>query len=308
MAFSESDIPDLSGKIAIVTGGNSGIGLQTAKVLARRNAHVYLACRTREKYEAALSEIHRMNPGIPTANICFLELDLSSLARAKRGADRFTAQEKDLHILYNTAGVMGTPKGKVSSDGYEYIFAVNTLALFVFTQALLPTLESTASSSPPGTVRIINTASSGAGQASRAGIPLHDPTIGAGMSPFQCYGHSKIGVVLLTRQFAKRHPHILSFAPHPGPVQSNLIRELRIPGPVLWVLNRIVFKPVSYGALTQLYAGTAPSLTGKENGSYMVPLAKIGSKLPHPQCSDDAFGDQLWEWCKNEMKKLGVGI
>lgn len=171
-------------------------------------------------------------------------------------------------MLYNNAGVMGTPKGKVSDDGYEYVvtsflcpkvtplthppclkqFAVNTFALFVFTYHLLPTLQSTATSSSPGTVRIINTASSGAKQAARAGIPLDSsPTVGAEYSPSQCYGHSKIGVVLLTRQLAKRYPSILSFAPHPGPVQSNLTRELGIPSWVMAILNvGFLFSPSSF--------------------------------------------------------------
>jgi retinol dehydrogenase 12 len=108
---------------------------------------------------------------------------------------------------------------------------------FVLTNHLLPILEATAASSPPGTVRIINTASSGAGQAPQTGIPLTDPTVGVGASPSACYGHSKLGNILITKQLAKRYPHILSFAPHPGPVQSELIRELGIPKPVRWVLN-----------------------------------------------------------------------
>jgi NAD(P)-dependent dehydrogenase (short-subunit alcohol dehydrogenase family) len=108
---------------------------------------------------------------------------------------------------------------------------------FVFTEQLLPLLLQTARTSPKGTVRIINIASNGAKQAPKSGIPLEDPTVGSSCTPFECYGISKIGVILWTRHLAKMHPSILSFAPHPGPVQSNLTRELKIPKPVMWILN-----------------------------------------------------------------------
>ena len=108
---------------------------------------------------------------------------------------------------------------------------------FIFTEQLLPLLLQTARASPKGTVRIINTASSGAKQAPKSGIPLEDPTVGSSYTPFECYGISKIGVILWTKHLAKIYPSILSFAPHPGPVQSNLTRQLNIPKPVMWVLN-----------------------------------------------------------------------
>lgn len=150
---------------------------------------------------------------------------------------------------------MGTPKGQKSSDGYEFVsppsttsptsctdvtiqqWAVNVLGPFVFTYHLLPLLQSTAAASPPNTVRIVNTSSDGAKQAPKTGIPLDEPEVGTSATPFQCYGHSKLGNLLLTRQLAERYPEIVSLAPHPGPVQSELIRELGIPGPVKWILN-----------------------------------------------------------------------
>ncbi|KAH8805496.1 NAD(P)-binding protein [Xylogone sp. PMI_703] len=306
MAFSEDDIPDLKGKVAIVTGGNSGIGKQTVAVLASKGAKVYLGARSQDKYVQALKEIHASHPTTINAEIEFLKSDLSSAAGAKAAAEEFKAKEDRLHLLYNNAGVMGTPKGTLSSDGYEYQWAVNVFGLFVFTYHLLPLLQSTAEKNPPNTVRIINTSSSGAGQAPKKGIPLDEPTVGSTASPSQCYGHSKIGVILLTRQFAKRYPAILSLAPHPGPVQSNLTRELGIPGPVMWVLNRVVFKPVQYGTLTQLYAGTIPDISADKNGSYLVPLAKFENKLPHSQCYDDAFGERVWGWNMEAMRKAGA--
>ncbi|PNY26094.1 Uncharacterized protein TCAP_03978 [Tolypocladium capitatum] len=86
--------------------------------------------------------------------------------------------------------------------------------------------------------------------------------------------------------------------PHPGPVQSNLTRELGIPGPIMWVLNRVVFKPVQYG--------TWPDIPDQDNGSYLVPLAKFEPRLPHAQCYDDEFGVKVWEWNMAAMKTAGA--
>ncbi|KAI1746658.1 NAD(P)-binding protein [Xylaria castorea] len=306
MAFSEADIPDLAGKTAIVTGGNSGIGKQTVAVLATKGAKVYLGARSHDKYIAALGDIHASYPSTKNSNIEFLEVDLSSAASAKASAERFKSKEEYLDILYNNAGVLGTPQGMLSTDGYEYQWAVNVFGTFVFTHHLVSVLLRTVEARPPYSVRIINTSSDGAKQASKSGIPLEEKTVGSSATRFQRYGHSKIGVILLTRQLAKRYPAILSLAPHPGPVQSNLTRELGIPGPIMWILNQVVYKPVQYGALTQLYAGTAPGLTEGSNGSYLVPLAKFETRLPHPQCYDDYFGAKIWDWNMAAMKAAGA--
>jgi len=201
---------------------------------------------------------------------------------------------------------MATPKGSKSRDGYELQWATNVFGPFVFTYHLLPILEATAASSPSGTVRIINTTSRGAGLAPKTGIPLTDPTVGAESNPYVCYGHSKLGNILITRQLAKRYPQILSFAPHPGAVQTEIIRELGIPRPVRWILNRIALQPVQHGALTQLYAGTSPAIDASKNGSYIIPLAKIEDKLPHMQASDDVFGERVWDWNLHAMQKAGA--
>ncbi|KAF7969950.1 hypothetical protein HWV62_25490 [Athelia sp. TMB] len=328
MTFSEKDIPDLSGKVIIVTGlypsisllllllfsdvftyqtgGNSGIGKQTVAVLASKGAKVYLTARSEEKYNKAVEEIRVSHPDSTKGEIKWLKLELGSAKGAKEAAEEFKSKESALHVLYNNAGIMGSPKGSLSPDGYELQWATNVFGLFVFTHHLLPLLEATAASSPPGTVRIINTSSDGASQAPKTGIPLADPTVGSQSGKFACYGHSKIGVILITRQLAKRYPQIWSFAPHPGPVQSELTRNVGIPGPVMWVLNRVLFKPVQYGALTQLFAGTAPDIDASKNGSYLIPLAKFESKMPHAQCEDDAFGEKVWEWNMTAMEKAGA--
>ncbi|KAK1224642.1 short-chain alcohol dehydrogenase [Marasmius sp. AFHP31] len=305
-SFTESDIPDLTGKVALVTGGNSGIGKQIVSVLAAKGAKVYLAARSEEKYEKALQEIHRLKPDNP-GQIAFLKLDLSTAQRAKEAADDFKRKETALHLLFNNAGIMGMENGVLSDDGYELRWATNVFGPFVFTYHLLPLLLQTSKSFPPGTVRIINIASDSPKRLPKTGgIPLDDPTVGQNGAAMECYSYSKLASILITRQLAKRHPGIWSFAPHPGTIGTEFMTKIGIPGPLLWVLNRTMFKTVQYGALTPLYAGTSPTIDATQNGKFLMPVAKFEDRLPHPQAGDDEFGATLWEWNMTAMKRAGA--
>ncbi|KAL0572016.1 short-chain alcohol dehydrogenase [Marasmius crinis-equi] len=302
MPFSESNIPDLQGKVVIVTGGNSGIGKQLVKVLASKRAKVHLAARSEEKFKQAVEDI-----GDNSGEIEFLKLDLTTAKGAKEAAEEFKSKESSLHILFNNAGMMGTQNGVLTEDGYELRWATNAFCPFVFTYHLLPILERTAEASPPGTVRIVNVASDSPKRLSKNdGIPLDDATVGQKASMTQCYGYSKIGNILITRELAKRYPKIWSFAPHPGTVQTEFMVKLGIPRIVLWLLDGLLFKSVEYGALTPLYAGTSQDIEGTRNGKFLMPVARFEDRLPHPQAGDDEFGAKLWEWNIAAMKKAGA--
>ncbi|KAL0564908.1 short-chain alcohol dehydrogenase, partial [Marasmius crinis-equi] len=292
MPFSESNIPDLQGKVVIVTGGNSGIGKQLVKVLASKGAKVYLAARSEEKFKQAVEDI-----GDNSGEIEFLKLDLTTAKGAKEAAEEFKSKESSLHILFNNAGMIGTQNGVLTEDGYELRWAINAFGPFVFTYHLLPVLKQTAEALPSGTVRIVNVASDTPKRLSKNdGIPLDDPTVGQKGSATQCYGYSKIGTILITRELAKRYPKIWSFAPHPGIIQTEFMVKQGIPKIVLWLLDGLLFKSVEYGALTPLYAGTSQDIEGMKNGKFLMPVAKFEDRLPHPQAGDDEFGAKLWEW------------
>ncbi|CAG8764898.1 20364_t:CDS:2, partial [Dentiscutata erythropus] len=175
MRFSFDKIPDLSGKIAIVTGGNTGIEIITARELARKNAHVFVASRSRDRGESALQ----------------------SLNSVKHAAEIFLARKLPLHILVNNAGIMATPFA-TTIDGIQDQFGTNHIGHFVFTLLLLPTIKASAPS------RIVSVSGRAHERAPPAGIEfekLNDPEA---HTPFQRYGQSKLANILFTLELNKR--------------------------------------------------------------------------------------------------------
>lgn len=156
-AFTEKDLPDLTGYVAIVTGGNSGIGYETSKQLAVHNARVYIAGRSRERVDQAIQKMR--DETFRNLDLHFLQLDLNDLKSVSNAAETFTTMEPRLDLVLNNAGVMNVPMS-YTKDGYETQWQVNYLAPFVFTSKLLPLMLHTASQSQSmDRVRIINIAS-----------------------------------------------------------------------------------------------------------------------------------------------------
>ncbi|KAI0502715.1 hypothetical protein F5B22DRAFT_104089, partial [Xylaria bambusicola] len=152
MAFHPDTLPDLNGKVFIVTGGNSGIGYHTVAHLAEHGAHVYMCARSPEKGTVAIASIKKIHPA---ANINLLQMDLADLASVVAAAKCFLALEPALHGLVNNAGIMATPF-EMTKDGHEAQWQTNYLGHWVFTKHLLPLMLQTAKTLTPGSVRIVN--------------------------------------------------------------------------------------------------------------------------------------------------------
>jgi NAD(P)-dependent dehydrogenase (short-subunit alcohol dehydrogenase family) len=218
------DIPDLSGKVIIVTGGNNGLGKESILQLSKHNpSKIYLCARSSSKAQQAIASI---KSAIPNANILFLELDLASLASVKSAAETFLAENTRLDILINNAGIMAVPPG-LTSDGYEIQFGTNYLGHALFTSLLLPLLLST-SSAPNSDVRIVNVSSIGVRLAPKPGLVLDQvkTDMKEGFSTWELYGQSKLANVLFTKGLAARYPAIKSVAVHPGGVDTGLARGI----------------------------------------------------------------------------------
>jgi protochlorophyllide reductase len=257
MAWSDADIPDQSGRIALVTGANSGLGLETARALAQRGATVLLACRQRSRGE----EARRQLLPLARAGLEVIDLDLADLASVAAAASQVHREFGRLDLLINNAGVMAPPR-RLSRDGYELQFAVNHLGHFALTAALLPLLEQQSGA------RIV-TVSSGAHYFGR--IAFDDLQGERRSDPWSAYGQSKLANVMMALELQERlaaaGSTTLSIAAHPGLARTNLqpssvaAKGSRLEG-LAYRLMDPLFQSAAMGALPQLHGAVAAEARG----------------------------------------------
>jgi len=301
--WSVEDVPDQTGKIVIVTGGNSGIGKETARVLLSKGAKVHIATRSKEKSEAAIEELKRETGN---QSVFFLKLDLSDLVSVKTAAEEFIEKEFELHTLYNNGGVYSVID-KLTSQGFDMQFGTNVLGHFYFTKLLLPLLMVTAKNSPKGSVRVVNLSSIGHYVVPPEGVRRSTLAPGGDyleaakkLGALKLYGQSKLGNILFSNELARKYGDegIVSISLHPGNIRTDLGRHM---GFFQQILGRMMTYPVSYGTITPLYAGTAPA-AGELNGKYLTGWAR--ETLPHENALDGDLGKKLWEWCEDQVKDV----
>ncbi|RPD56663.1 NAD(P)-binding protein [Lentinus tigrinus ALCF2SS1-7] len=293
--FTVDQIPDLSGQVILVTGGNVGIGYETIKVLLQHNAKVYLAARSKAKADAAIASLKDTTG----KEAIFLELDLADFAAIKKAADEFLSKEHELHVLFNNAGVMAPPDHPLTKDGYDLQFGTNVIGHWYFTELLMPALRAGVKSSPDNHARVVTTSSSGAYFTTLNYDTFKDTPQRKKLSPEMLYYQSKFGNVVVARQVAKRYADkgIISISVNPGNIRSELQRY--VPKVARMVLNAVLLYPTPYGALTQLFAGTMPEALNY-NGEFLIPWARLGKC--RPEAYDDEVGERLWKWLEEEVK------
>ena len=207
----------LDSKTAIITGANTGIGLETAVDFAQRNGRVILACRSKEKGEAAVEQVKKRSGN---NNVVFMPLDLSSLDSVRSFCASVLDSEPRLDILVNNAGVMACPYAK-TADGFEMQFGVNHLGHFLLTNLLLDRLKEAPAA------RIVNVSSS----AHRRGkINFDDLNSTQSYQQWLAYGQSKLANILFTRSLAKRleGTNVIANSLHPGVIRTELGRHINI--------------------------------------------------------------------------------
>ena len=266
----------LHGRVVLVTGANTGIGLVTARELATRGAHVFVACRSAERAEAALATIRARGPR-PEA----LALDLGDFASVQRCAQAFLARGLPLHILINNAGLAGA-RG-LTASGFELAFGVNHVGHFLLTQLLLERLKA----SVPA--RIVTVASKAHYRAS--GIDwaaVRRPT--AARSGLPEYQVSKLANVLFSAELGRRLAGcgVTTYALHPGVVATDVWRQ--VPWP-LRPLMKLTMISAEDGARTTLHCATAAEVA-QETGLY---YDQCRVKAPSRVAQDGALAAQLWQ-------------
>ncbi|KAI0310170.1 NAD(P)-binding protein [Amylostereum chailletii] len=290
------DIPDLEGKVTIVTGGYTGVGKETVKALLAHNAKVYIAARSEEKAKVAIEDLKKETG--KEAN--FLKLDLADLTQVRKSAEEFLGKEKELHILFNNAGVMACPMDLLTAQNYDLQCGTNVLGHHFFTKLLLPALFA-ASETSGQNARVVTTSSSGSALTNKVELELWtDVPQRKKRAPFEMYYQSKFANVVQAKELARRYgDKLVSTSVNPGNLKSELQRHIEGTFQARF-FGFALLCPVPLGALTQLWAGTSPE--GAEfNGKYLVPWARLGEANPPTQ--DPKTGERLWEWLEEQCAK-----
>lgn len=259
-------VPDQHGKLAVVTGANSGTGKEAARRLAGAGAHTVLAVRTQAKGEQARDEIIAAHPG---ARVEVRHLDLADLSSVRRFTDALATEGRPLDLLLNNAGVMNVPRRTETADGFELQLGSNFLGPFALTVRLLPLLLTAPAP------RVVTMSS---GVAGRGRIDFDDLQATRGYSRTRAYAQSKLADLLMTVQLAElaeQHDWpLLSAGAHPGYARTNLMTSGPTlnggrPGPLESLLYKIVpSQGAEQGAEPLLYAATSPDITA---GGYYGP-------------------------------------
>ncbi|KAF3960591.1 hypothetical protein CMV_014718 [Castanea mollissima] len=282
---------DASNLTAIVTGGASGIGLETVRVLALRKAHVIIAARNMEAANAAKQLILKDNE---TARVDVLKLDLCSMKSVRAFVDDFNALNVPLNILINNAGVMFCPF-QLSKDGIEMQFATNHIGHFFLTNLLLEKMKNTArSTNIEG--RIVNLSSIAHNYTYEQGIRFDQINDESGYSDKKAYGQSKLANILhvneLSRRFQEEGINITVNSVHPGLIMTPLMRYSELLMRLIRVFTFYLWKNVPQGASTTCYVALHPNLKGV-TGKYYLDCNEM---KPSAFASDTVLAKNLWDF------------
>jgi len=277
---SNKHILNLKGKVVIVTGGNTGIGKETARELSKMGARVIIACRTPLTAQKAAEEIEKSSNN----KVDVMHLDLADFGSIRQFVTQFKDRGLPCHILINNAGVMMVPFG-FTKDGYETHFGTNHLGHFLLTNLMLPILKQ-------NNARIVNVSA----LAHNLITALDFDAIGSpkGYQRFLAYARSKVGNILFTSELQRRldaeGANVKVCSLHPGVIETEIARSVPI-------INVLMNLRVSYlwlktpleGAQTSLHCALAPDIKG---GAY-YDNCKIAQ--PSPLASDPALAKKLWD-------------
>ncbi|KAI0966402.1 hypothetical protein F4678DRAFT_293173 [Xylaria arbuscula] len=308
--FTEKNISSLAGKVYVVSGANTGVGKEVARILYSKNARVYVTARSQEKGTQAIDDIKKATPS-SNGTLALVLLDLADLIQVKASAQQILEKEKEINVLFNNAGVMSISGDRTTVQGYEEQLGVNNVGTHLFTKLLTPALVKAAQTQAPGSVRIVWVSSSAAEtpQSPKGGIPMQNLDYHQKADNFTKYAISKAGVFYQTTEFARRHQAdgIASLPVHPGLLNTELFRNA--PAVVEWLFKLLFTYPPVNGAYSELFAGLSPEVTMARSGSWVVPWGRfmdIRQDLDQGTRTKEEGGTgiakQFWEWNDKQVQ------
>jgi NAD(P)-dependent dehydrogenase (short-subunit alcohol dehydrogenase family) len=268
--WTTADIPDQTGRVAVITGANTGLGYETAAALADHGARVVLAVRNLDKGKDAAAQITAQSPD---AEVALQELDLTSLESIRAAAEQLRSEHDRIDLLINNAGVMYTPKAN-TKDGFELQFGTNHLGHFAFTGLLLDRLLPVAGS------RVVTVSS--VGHRIRADIHFDDLQWERSYNRVSAYGQAKLANLLFTYELQRRlasRGTTIAAAAHPGGSNTELMRNLPRWAAVVYPVIAPLMQDATMGALPSLRAATDPAVLG---GQYYGPDG-VGQTRGYPK-------------------------
>lgn len=272
---------NLKNKIGLITGATSGIGLASAKALAKMGAELYLIGRNAQKGEKVIEEIKSESGN---RNIHLIIGDLSSLSDVNKIAQVFLSYNKPLHILLNNAGVYNSSR-KLTIDSYEEMFAVNHLSHFLLTKLLLERIKSSGSS------RIVNVAS-GAHMLIKE-INFDDLNFNKDFKSLKVYSHSKLANLLFTYKLAKtlKNSNVTVNSVDPGEVGTNLGSQNGLFGKIISPLMKLFLQTPEKGAKTSIYMCSSTEVEGISGKNFR----NCSEKQPKPWATNEVTAKKLWD-------------
>ncbi|KAK6991835.1 NAD-binding protein [Favolaschia claudopus] len=320
MTSTNPALKDLTGKVIILTGGNSGIGYATTQLLARQGAKVYMATRSQSRAADAIARLK--SEGLGTGTVEWLELDLADPRSARRAAEEFLGKEERLDVLVNNAALVSGPF-KLNADGLLDIMVINHISHFVLTEALLPLMKQTAANSPDSDVRIVAVTSNALAfvqpESFATRETLNKQFGDSALGMVKTYGYTKLANILhmkaLQRRLDSENPNnnITCIAVHPGTTKTPATEGFMgaklplIGGFIGTVIMPLIFAKPSKGGMA-VAIPAAGVMQGKERagdwkGAYFTPK---GIETPSASALDVRLQDELWETTRSVAKELGL--
>ena len=291
-------MPDMQGKTVVVTGGNSGIGFETAAALAAMGARVIVTARNADKGRAAVAAVAQRAGSDPQVQL--VVFDLADLASVRRGAAEILEQAPRLDVLVNNAGLVLSERSE-TVDGFEATLATNHLGPFLLTNLLLERIRASAPA------RIVNVAST-AHNAARKGMPFDDLQSEKKYATMRVYGRSKLANILFTLELARRleGSGVTANSLHPGTVRTGYGGDGDARGLLAFgiKISAPFFLSPAKGARTSVYLASDPAVAGV-SGEYFV---KCKAKRPKPWARDPVAARRLWQVSEQLVGLAPAGV